>query len=403
MMWLVHGLLLSLVGVGLSVRWWRRYGSWPIYSLLLKCAGAMALGWMYWAYYDGGDTWSLMDQMMQLHDVHGESLRRYWSAIFAPIDPWSGNPRTVFTVRLLSALAVWVDHNYWLLGLYLALWSFVSAWYLIDTLITYYPASKWAAILSFGFLPSVLFWSSGVLKDTLANGCLWMLVAILIQGVHGRRLNFKHFLLGVVCFFLLFKIRHYLAAVFFFTAVYTLMDMATGKFGWTGRLGIGFFLCMMSVLGIGFFYAGFQPRLFPEIFYDLHQTIVQNSSEAAIIHFDLQPNWPSLLMNLPLSLWTGLFRPLPFDHLSWLSSLLALENVVLGFGFIWSIRYLPRVPKLSSLLLAGMIFILILASVLPLVTPNFGSLSRYRVGYLPFLFYLVGYGPLQRWADWKVR
>jgi hypothetical protein len=39
-----------------------------------------------------------------------------------------------------------------------------------------------------------------------------------------------------------------------------------------------------------------------------------------------------------------------------------------------------------------------------LSTPNFGTLSRYRIGFLPFIFLLIGIeNPLLRWVTSKIQ
>jgi hypothetical protein len=72
----------------------------------------------------------------------------------------------------------------------------------------------------------------------------------------------------------------------------------------------------------------------------------------------------------------------------------AIENAVLLLFFLVALtNYKRRVPCGEPVVAIAVItFIVILGVLLPLSTPNYGTLSRYRVGYLPFFVFLIIYG-----------
>jgi hypothetical protein len=98
-------------------------------------------------------------------------------------------------------------------------------------------------------------------------------------------------------------------------------------------------------------------------------------------------------MNLPLAMIFGLFRPVVFESANIMQLLVGLENTVVLVLFLmalWKSRKSIRVPGHHAL--AALIYVISLDVFLAFSTPNFGTLSRYKVGFWPFfvLFVLIG-------------
>jgi hypothetical protein len=90
-------------------------------------------------------------------------------------------------------------------------------------------------------------------------------------------------------------------------------------------------------------------------------------------------------------LFSGLFRPFIAEARTALQLLIALENLVL---MVLTAGALTQVKRLASskhrlLLLAILIYTILMCIFLALSTPNFGTLSRYRVGFLPYFVFLL--------------
>ena len=112
---------------------------------------------------------------------------------------------------------------------------------------------------------------------------------------------------------------------------------------------------------------------------------------------DLNPNWGSIVLNSPWALISGLFRPFVFEINSLFQLVISIENTLLLLLSVYNMKYLTRIPYSSNrlLIVSALVYIILLAIFLTLSTPNFGTLSRYRIGFLPFLFCLLLYYPSQ--------
>jgi hypothetical protein len=86
-----------------------------------------------------------------------------------------------------------------------------------------------------------------------------------------------------------------------------------------------------------------------------------------------------------------LFRPFLWESGNLFQFCVALENVILLVLFMVSLRQLPHLMKSPDrlLIVSLIVYSVFLCVFITLSTPNFGTLARYRVGYIPFFALLV--------------
>lgn len=388
--------ILLIAAFLISRRFASQLGLVAYWGLLAKFLGALALGLTYQLYYGYGDTFELLRHIEQFNHDHFVSVSQYFSGLFRPIDPHSGNPRSEFFIRFMSPIGLMTDHNYWLVSFGLALFSFWASWSLLSKTCTYYAKIKTLVIFCFGFFPTYLFWSSGLMKDTLINGCLMFLVGLLIEFHHEKKLKFRDIVLGAFLFYVLFMTRHYLAGIFAILALVILVDGFAVHLGKLARTAVFLTILLVGGYSIRYFFVRLRPERFPITFYELHEQIKAKSTPESFIPFHLEPTWTSLIINVPKAAGTGLFRPWIWEAqglLQWMEA--GLTTALLGL-FLCSLILLRKLNSLPILVVVSIIFVLVLATALPLSTPNFGSLSRYRAVFSPMLMLLVAYIPYRK-------
>jgi hypothetical protein len=116
-----------------------------------------------------------------------------------------------------------------------------------------------------------------------------------------------------------------------------------------------------------------------------------SSADDLIAYHNLSPDAGSILLNTPLALISGLFRPFIFEAGNPFQLIAGIENLVILVIVILSLKRVTAMWKSEHriLILAMLVFVFLLCVLLALSTPNFGTLSRYRIGYLPFFLLLV--------------
>jgi hypothetical protein len=123
-----------------------------------------------------------------------------------------------------------------------------------------------------------------------------------------------------------------------------------------------------------------------------HDDFVRISDADAIIHYyQLHDSWWSVLINSPLALFSGVLRPFIWEAEGAAAVFAAVENLVIMVLLLTSM-FTWRKPFTNKMLtLSVMVYVVLLCIFLALSTPNFGTLSRYRVGFLPFLIFIISY------------
>ena len=376
------------------------FGYWPLLNVLFKCAMAMAVGFFYLYPEQNGDTWDILNKITNFNESNSGSFTSYVKGLFMPINSY--NPRSIFFVRLFSPVGLLSNNNYWIIGSYCALFSTWCTWVFIKEVSARYPKQKLMIILIFGFFPSFHFWSSGLLKDTVVNGCFFFICATVIKIIDRLRINYSSYVLSMVLFGFLIMLRHYIAGIALIIILIIGMDSIAIYKGRLYRVFSFLGICALGGYIIRFFFIRLRPERFPLTFYELHEQILANTTAGSIININLAPTWASILQNTPLTLVTGLFRPFIWEASNWLMLLQSLESITLMALFMWSSILLiknKKMPSISPLLLGMGVFIVVLATILPFVTPNFGSLSRYSCIYKPFLAFILVQLPMS--CSWK--
>jgi hypothetical protein len=215
-------------------------------------------------------------------------------------------------------------------------------------------------------------------------------------------------LLAVWALWILWNLKYYYAAVFipvvvtafsihvFIGPKFKLQRARSEMIAWT-------IMFVVLLFTVSLLHPNFYPQRFLEVVamnYEAFETI---SAPNDMIHFhNLKATPTSMLSNAPWALLSGLFRPFIWESGNALQLFLAIENTIL---VILLVTALPAIKTVGNsperlLILSLIIYIVLLCVFVTLSTPNFGTLARYRVGYLPFFAFLVMCNnPLIRWLE----
>lgn len=370
---------------------------WP--ALLLKLLAGALLGVIY-LYYYVGDTFEFHHDAQILTAVARRSIGEYMSALVSssPInDSITPEPRTLFFVKVVSVFHLITCDNYWITGCWFSFFSFMAAWRLVVSISYFLPAVTTPAVISFLFFPSCVFWTSGIIKESLAGAGLFVLATTCIRLYFLQRPTVVQWLVTAVACFVSWTLKYYWVAVFLLFVVPVLLDRIVLQRRlevsamWNRMLIMGVTLTAV-VLIITRLHPNFYLHRFLAVLVENYETYAAAGDRALNLHYpDLQPSWYSVVVHTPMALFNALFRPLVLEVNEWLPALAAVENFVLLLLFLTALpRLRSAVRGKHSMLVVGLLgYIILLAVFLALSTPNFGSLARYRVGFLPFFVMLL--------------
>ncbi|RZJ88283.1 MAG: hypothetical protein EOO60_11260, partial [Hymenobacter sp.] len=180
-------------------------------ALTLKFVGAIALGLIYTFYYKGGDTTNYFNQASIIYRTFGESfvsgvkllitngdydpsIAKYTSQFY-----WFGrDSNEYFVVRVAGFFAVLDFNTYTVTGLFFALISFSGIWAMYMTFAKIRPAIYKELAVAVFFIPSVFFWGSGLMKDSLCLGALGWIFYAFYRGAIEKRDLLKAVIIGAI-------------------------------------------------------------------------------------------------------------------------------------------------------------------------------------------------------------
>ncbi len=372
---------------------------WP--ALSLKIIAGVAVGALYFFHYRTGDTISYWQDSVKisafLQSSPAEALSFFWDESTTPDFVFSLQqqaPRSLFFSKICGLFAFATGGNYWMMSALASVISFLGAWFLFRRASELFPSHQRAAAIAFLLFPSVVFWSSGLIKESVGLAALYFLIAICLAMVNGRMPSAAAWVLTFLSLWIGWNLKYYWMGIFLPVAIPTVLTAIVKR---TRPSLVRYDLIMWLGLFLVFLLAGtnihpnFYPSRFLEVIYQSNLEFARLSDPPRIVqYFNLEPSLASLLLNAPAALIAGLFRPFVWESFNLLSIIAGIENLILLVLFVMALPGLARFrssPHRLSLL-AGLVYVILLTSFLALSTPNFGTLSRYKIGAIPVLVFL---------------
>jgi hypothetical protein len=379
---------------------------WP--ALIVKCVAGICVGLVYTYYYKQGDTLGFFADGARLAQRAENHFASYINFLLtseflkdeAVILTFS-DQRAVFMVKIVSMLSMVSFHNYWVITLYLSLFSFLSAWYLVRQIHANFETAAPAAMIAFLFFPSITFWSAGLIKETVAMAGLYFICGLFVRVWFRQSVTIIGIVTGILFAYLLWQLKYYFAGIFLAVVAATLVyRVASRKFenAFTGKRGLIVWFVFLTVFigGVTLLHPNFQSHRLLGVLVKNYEAFHQLSKpDGAIVFHDLEPTLVSIILHSPKALFSGLFRPFLWEANNVFSIAIGVENLFLLILTFIALRYVSNIfmSNVRVLLVAIVVYVILLAIFITLSTPNFGTLARYRVGYLPFFVFLILLAP----------
>jgi hypothetical protein len=393
-------------------------------ALTLKLFGAIALGLVYQFYYGGGDTFAYHTHGSRpIWEAFMESPSRGFELLFSTGDMSGRNwnisskiwyfrdQHSFFIIRISSIFDLITFSTYSATACLFAVVSFIGGWTLFGTFYKRYPeAHRWLA-LSCLFVPSVIFWGSGILKDTITLAFLsmatWSFDRLFIQ----RRISFSVLLLLFLSCFVIYAVKIYIlmsflvaAVVWLFAAHFFRIKSVVAR-----MLTIPFVMVAVAIM----VYFGVNQVVSDDPRYSIDKLAETVMITAYDIRYwtgkdagsgyalgELDGSIGSVVRLAPAAINVSLFRPYlwevnnPFMLLSSLESMLTLfVSIFVIIKLKRSIFHFLQKPEVIFCLTFALFF----AFGVGVSTYNFGTLARYKIPLMPF--YFIGMGVL--YYSWK--
>jgi hypothetical protein len=382
-------------------------------ALTLRIIGALAVGVIYQFYYSGGDTFNFHTsgsrhiweafwdspskgiQMLLSSGKHQENFYAYSSRIY-----FFSDPASFMVIRVAALLDLFTFSTYSATAVLFAVISFVGSWMLFLTFYNKYPELyRWIAAGTL-FIPSVFFWGSGLLKDTLVLAALGIATFELDRLLIRKRISVVHVLLLLLSLYLIFTVKKFLLQAYlpavilwiYMGRIQRIRTMALKVMAVPFVLVLCAVLAYYSVIKVGEGDTRYAAEKLSQTARITAMDIrYQTGREAGSGYSlgDLDGSFMGMLRLAPKAINVSLFRPYLWEVRNPLMLLSALESA----GFLFLVLYVVWKKRTSVLkkftnpdIAFTMVFSLVFAFAVGVSTFNFGSLARYKIPLLPFFF-----------------
>lgn len=402
----------------------KKYGKYYHQGLFAKLLATYLFCFIYMFYYQGGDTINYYRSALCFFKMFWQDFDNFWSL-------FTGGADSLQSWLMFDANTGWPDHymfkdsrtflvlqfttllmfpglgGFMATSVIIANISYKAVWKGYTFVVDKYPKLTRELAICFLFLPSTIFWGSGIMKDTFTFAsviyAIYAINAIVVE--KKRKISIIASLL--VSIYLIINIKAYIlfallpGIIIFFN--FERISKIKNRFvklivtplivGVFFLIGQGFFLQLGDEFGK---YSA--DRILEEAV--LQQKDLSRAEAYGENYFDIgefEPTLTGVLSKAHLAINAALFRPYLWEVGSPTMLFSAVENSILFCAviyFIFKIGFLNIIRELSKdgFLIFCFSFSIILAFGVGLSTANFGALVRYKIPFLPFvsaLFFIL--------------
>jgi hypothetical protein len=360
-----------------SIDLYQREGN-NIYHLILKDAGNLK-----WLFQSGKN----FDLSLLKENLNGAYYQSEANFMVIRLD-------TIFSFITLG--------RYSAISLIFAAISFSGIWKLFLFFYEQYPKMHKKFAIAILYFPTVVFWSGGILKDTICIAALGWITYSLYEILYRKKNIIKNSIILFVFGYLLAIIKVYILISYVpFFILFVILKNIQGIKNKLLKYLLAPTLILACMFGFTKALNSFDDELGVYAAKDLTTSIqhlnsgfkAMNGNETAESNFDLGVEFDGSLRGLiklaPVAIATTFFRPFLWESHKISQLLASLESLVLMFFTLFIIfksglRTLIKLLLTDPLIMYCFFFSVVFALFVGASTLNFGTLVRYKIPCLPF-------------------
>jgi hypothetical protein len=290
--------------------------------------------------------------------------------------------------------------------------SFIGVWKLYIVFTKLYPRLSKQLAYAVLFIPSVVFWGSGFLKDTVTLSCMGWVTHFFYIIFYENKKIVANSIFALIFLYIIYIIKSYIVMAFLPAILLWGVGLLSYKIKDTRLiLFVRYFLYASAIGGIFVVGGKLEAEMFGEyniesvasksfVTRDYLFRISNEQDGSGYTLGDFDPTILGMLQQAPAGVNVTLFRPYlwearkPIVMISALESLFFLIFTIVVVFRNNPIRVVQRVLSDETLQFC-LIFTLVFAFAVGISTSNFGSLVRYKIPCLPFYtaFLIILYYP----------
>jgi hypothetical protein len=384
-------------------------------ALLVKIFGALAFACIYLFYYKGGDSINYYNSAIAIENLLFYDFQSFYKFYFHQYNETAYNdmffyPATGYPIYKLSDDAAIFTSKFYMPVIFLsgnsyvggtvlsAFISFFGLWKLYQVFVNEFPQLKRQLFISIFLIPSVFFWGSGIMKDSLIIAAIGWYVYSFYWFFIKKKRSLLMLVYLFISAYLIISVKPYVLFALLPGSIIWLSNQMSSKFRSKALKRIFTPLLLVIGGGIAFIVLNQVDEMLGQ--YKLDSVF----DRASIVHKDMkmdyyggksfnigdyEPTLGGMMGVAHKAIFASLFRPTLFDTQNVVMIFSAIENtyillltlfLLIKLRFIGFFRFIGSHP----LLLFSILFSLFFAFSVGISISNFGSLVRLRIPALPF-------------------
>ncbi|MEZ4938231.1 MAG: hypothetical protein R2799_11625 [Crocinitomicaceae bacterium] len=392
------------------------------WAVLIKLAGGGLFTATFFYWYKVGDTFLYFGGSETLSHYFWENPQLYFKTILSGSEetlklipgivyeiPYARTEEEWFMVRILSIFQIISFNNYLLMIFWTSLFSFIGSWKIFEVFNSWFKNTTRTAFISAFLIPTVIFWSGGIIKDSLVFGMIGLALhsfyKILI--LPDKKIVIHSFLL-IFSLWVSFNLKSYIVISLIPPMFFALYVRLKNKLSnpifkrLAGPILLIIFGISLSVL-VNTLADSSEKYKIDNLekqtrgFHTWHVTTGGSAYNLGEIEYTTT----GVVSKIPAALNVTFFRPYPWEISSPTMALATFESIIFFVLFIYflfyrgvkSVRFAWNDPILGF----SILFCFILGFAAGFTSYNFGALVRYKMPIMPFAFFLVIYMAQLKW------
>ncbi|MFT3701068.1 MAG: hypothetical protein QM802_01795 [Agriterribacter sp.] len=362
---------------------------WLIAAFVAKILAGLAYGYIYQHYYIVSDSWTYYkESLTDYHDLlHNPAAFFQTNGKFNHLTDFFSTADNAFwnnagenmLIKLLGICNIFSAGNYYVDSIMLNCISFAGFYYIYITAIYYLRGNNLALFITIFFLPSSLFWNSGVDKEIL----IVAFAACLIYSVHK-------------CMSDKIKIGRMIALLAGFAGILIMRNVNAFLFlpaiaAWwcaekhSKRPYLPFIVMYAACFAI-FFLTTFTRFNLPLKLAEKQHQFIALEANTRLDLTALQPTLTSYLQVLPQAINHTILRPYPNEITTPFHLLALAENILILVIIVWALLAGKQVTSIFNQPFSLFLLALAISGILLIgyTVPFTGAIIRYKALYIVF-------------------
>ncbi len=381
-------------------------------GLIAKIGGAIALGLVYLFYYGGGDTVNYFDTASAFVDILFTNFDDFVYLYFGkpqfseyyllntqyPFIYWVNDAYAFFVSKCYALIVLISFKSYFASAIVTATVCYLGVWRLFLVFVREFPNLAKQFSWSILFIPSVVFWGSGIMKDSITFSATCLFVHGFYWVFVQKKFKWNYLIALLLAIYFLLMIKPYILVALIPGSLLWLSTLYISKIKnifirlifipsiFTITFGVTIFVLQSMGDTLGRYSLDRIVTTASGAQQDLKQGYYQGNS------FDIGDYEPTLTGMLSVShkaIFATLFRPTLIDVKNIVMLISAIENgivLMLSIYLLIKLKVFRFFGLINShpLLLFSFIFSIFFAFSVGVSVSNFGTLVRLKIPCMPF-------------------